>query len=419
MREVPQKMNSKEYNHSRALSVFFASVISLLIALSPVAYRLYGWVPPLLGLLTVCLLITSRRPFFLIDWPLMALMASVCVLGGASVLWSDVPALSLDRAISNLPVILGGFLILHAGRLVVFQDKKIRHQLCVWPFIIGLALMSFEIVTRGDIHQFLRGLPTEKRVGLSILNQGVVILAIMTVPAVYAAWGGLQKHLLALVLAAAGTLVCWISDSETAKLAVLAGLIVSGFTMMFPKLSWAIVGAGSVAAILVMPLLILQMSGKWPDALLGWREAHTEHRLLQYERVSQQVAKSPWIGHGLESAQNLKIYDASISDSGLNIRDPRIFHPHNASLQLWLEMGVLGALWGGGLIILILQRISALRSWRSAMALGTFSAGISVALTGYGLWQGWLVGLFFLAATLVVLSTGQNKESGIGSASRP
>jgi O-antigen ligase len=64
-------------------------------------------------------------------------------------------------------------------------------------------------------------------------------------------------------------------------------------------------------------------------------------------------------------------------------------HPHNAALQVWVELGLLGA--GLALAVALLALRSPARRGARALAprLALFGGAAAVALVGHGAWQGW------------------------------
>ena len=91
-------------------------------------------------------------------------------------------------------------------------------------------------------------------------------------------------------------------------------------------------------------------------------------------------------------------------------------HPHNGVLQLWLELGAVGALLGAGLLIRILVRTVA---WtgdpveRAACTALTLT-GFVIACLSYGLWQSWWMAALFFAAVFAAgaRESGPERDSG-------
>src|SRR5690606_963801 len=74
-------------------------------------------------------------------------------------------------------------------------------------------------------------------------------------------------------------------------------------------------------------------------------------------------------------------------------------------LQVWVELGVLGALLYVALSLYLLYSCrQAAGAAAQRMALASFLATLCMANIGYGLWQGWQLGLFLFLGGLVVFT---------------
>jgi O-antigen ligase len=79
------------------------------------------------------------------------------------------------------------------------------------------------------------------------------------------------------------------------------------------------------------------------------------------------------------------------------------WHAHNFILQAWLELGAVGAALLM-LFALALLRTLALQPPAARIAgAATFAAGLAIAVTGWGLWQSWLIAAIGLATLGVAL----------------
>src|SRR6185369_6348777 len=81
-------------------------------------------------------------------------------------------------------------------------------------------------------------------------------------------------------------------------------------------------------------------------------------------------------------------------------------HPHDAALQVWLELGVPGATLLALFVGWLWLRLGEAPCPRlyAAAAGGSLAAASAVAFTGWGIWQEWWLGTLGLAlfATLVM-----------------
>ncbi len=97
--------------------------------------------------------------------------------------------------------------------------------------------------------------------------------------------------------------------------------------------------------------------------------------------------------------------------------EPIPLHPHNAVLQVWLEMGAVGALIGLGLLLSILRAIVRIKDNRlyRAAALGMFSYGLALGSLSFGIWQSWWLTSILLSAAYLIATM----ETALGGASEP
>ncbi|MBX9701023.1 MAG: polymerase, partial [Acetobacteraceae bacterium] len=70
-------------------------------------------------------------------------------------------------------------------------------------------------------------------------------------------------------------------------------------------------------------------------------------------------------------------------------------HPHNGALQLWLELGVVGAGLGALLALLLAWRAGRLA--RPEVATAMLASAAVTFLLSFGTWQEWWVGAQLLA----------------------
>ena len=63
-------------------------------------------------------------------------------------------------------------------------------------------------------------------------------------------------------------------------------------------------------------------------------------------------------------------------------------HPHSAAIQIWAELGVVGALLGATVLGLALRSLSAVGPAGGPM-LALLAGVAAISLVGHGAWQGW------------------------------
>jgi len=126
------------------------------------------------------------------------------------------------------------------------------------------------------------------------------------------------------------------------------------------------------------------------DLLAAHTPASWAARLHIWSFTVARIAEKPVLGWGLDASRAFP--------EGIPL------HPHNGALQLWLELGLPGALIMAGLWALIFRAIARHIDERPAgAAVGTAVACLATGAVSYGLWQEWWLALQAFAAAACVL----------------
>lgn len=167
---------------------------------------------------------------------------------------------------------------------------------------------------------------------------------------------------------------------------------------MGPLLAASALAAWLLLAPFATPLMLMFSNEALP---YSWAA-----RLEIWRYVSARIGEQPWIGHGL---------DASRVDAGVILVQGREvsaipLHPHSTSLQIWYELGMIGALLGAACLIVagaaLAHRLAA-RRHAAAAACGTLVAIGAIANLSFGAWQEWWNATMLVAAALVCALSAQ------------
>jgi O-antigen ligase len=104
--------------------------------------------------------------------------------------------------------------------------------------------------------------------------------------------------------------------------------------------------------------------------------------------------------------------DPNDPNMGYALKGRAARHPHNVFLQTWLELGAIGAVL---LLSIGLAGLWALRNWPvlfQASGYALFAACCAIGLSGFDMFQTWLIGATALAWSLMLLA----KQFGYASA---
>lgn len=110
-------------------------------------------------------------------------------------------------------------------------------------------------------------------------------------------------------------------------------------------------------------------------------------RLVMWDFAVTQTLNSPLIGLGLDAS---RAFHDPIAVAGT--LTPEIsLHPHNMILQLWLELGAIGALIFALACMALAAMIRDLDKTSGAMVAATFSVWFIIGNLSFGIWQEWWI----------------------------
>jgi len=337
-------------------------------------------------------------------WVALALFAWAAV----TALWALQPLRALGTSLQ-----IGSFVALGAAACrAVAEDTAVARRLMVLAasggLVAGLALAGLDDASGNAIRAAVRGLreaPPQLAFGLKPAASAMALW----LPLIAAA-PGLALWLRTLVLLA-GAVVLGLLPGESAKLAVLAAGLAGGVARLAPQLTPRLMGAALAVAILAMPAVLGPVLARGVPAE-GLPPSAT-HRLLIWDFVDNRIAERPLLGWGMEASRTIPGGTESPSPEAIrrfSLTSPAVLdwlrtvqllplHPHNAALQLWLELGLPGALLGAALALLL--GLVCARSARPAIAAAILASGAVTAMLSFGAWQEWWVGAELMAAAAV------------------
>lgn len=187
----------------------------------------------------------------------------------------------------------------------------------------------------------------------------------------------------AVALAAGG--VVFLFNSKAAELAIAVALLAAALFVVSRRLAPRLLAASIAALVLLAPLLA---SHSALERVAERRDVSVSiyHRAAIWQFVAQRIAEKPVLGWGLHAARSMPGAQATISRGAELIP----LHPHNGPLQVWLELGAIGALIGAALLAWLGLNVA------SAAQAAALAAAFTVASVSFGLWQGWWMAALWL-----------------------
>ena len=183
---------------------------------------------------------------------------------------------------------------------------------------------------------------------------------------------------------------------------LLGGLGAFALALRMPEPALKLSVWGAALSVLLAPL-IGWVSGFATETLMARLPMSWDHRLRMWDYTLDRIGERPLTGHGLDASRVMQ--DGFTTRIGVDI--PFIsLHPHNVGLQVWLELGGLGAVFAAGALLTLhapLSRLAGRNRWRTAALAGLVTGLTVAAAVTLGAWQYWWWGLAVMAAALVAL----------------
>ena len=323
--------------------------------------------------------------------------------GAITSLWAPDPG----RA-ALLAVTLAAMMLLAHGAAGAAQGARLLPWIG-FGLVCGLAAAFADWQSGNALRAAVRGLKEKPEALMFGLKPAASLMALLLPMAFALPWPWIARA--ALLVLGAGVLMAL--PGETARLAMIAGLGAAALSLAAPRLMPRLVGAMVALAILAMPLLV----GLIPHIPSANLPLSAVHRLVIWDFAAKRIAEKPITGWGLEASRAMPggraRPDAATLDQ-LNIKAPaqREFlanphvevmplHPHNGALQLWLELGGIGALIGAALVLAL--GVAASRSAAPAVGAGMLASAAVTGMLSFGLWQAWWVASLLLAMVALML----------------
>jgi len=349
----------------------------------------------------------------------------------ASTAWSVAPDVSAGKAVRLLALALASFAI----ALIIAQLSSLaRWHLArglVHGLLIGAAYVTLEYWTGGALKLAIiqqTGLIADKPdfhvsngaevVGINplFLNRSLLALSLWACVAGLAmcVWRPPRFGWVTLIFGSLIALLIFAGESESAKLAFVAGVGVAGAASLARDLTRRVAIIGAVAGVVLMPVIVAHVLPS-PERVEGRLFYSAVDRLYIWKTTAARIWDAPLVGHGTNVTSRLN--RAERPAVGAAPRTRLSTHAHNAYLQVWFELGAIGA---GLLALVVIAGFGALSATAGGVqpfAIGYFAAVLSAAGVAYGFWQLWLLALYALSAMMVAGLLGtptMSDDSGPG-----
>jgi len=346
---------------------------------------------------------------------------------GLSLLWSVDVGLTRSLVVTLPVTFFAGLVVITAAVNTQANERLYIGKATSTGFVITLGIALLDLLTgkkltlaiiilnNGGVGDWSATAPS------FVINNGIVILSLFLWPVGLFVWRN-RSPFLAVILYAAMVLAAILSSSFAAVVSLIIGAVIFISARVLPRIIFPATAVILSLVFLSMPFVITAL----PDARTIGKDlpplsVSAYPRMVIWQYASKKVLNAPVIGHGLRTSRALNTETKPIdfyyrNAKGVFIGNTKAIplHPHNGIVQLWLELGGIGAL--AGLLIVLTALFAIYRGEAGpttrAVQLTALISGVLTLSVTYGLWQGWWQGtLWLLGAITIALSPIQDSDS--------
>lgn len=347
-------------------------------------------------------------------------------------LWSPAPVATLSKPLFLIGAVLGAALLSLMARRSDRPLVRAATDGIVLAALIGGVLIAIESLTQQGISRFMmtefpvlrQGLDKHVSVDGDVvtalsdanLKRRCTVFTLLIVPVAFvlSRFDDRKRRIAGLAtLATVVAIVVLFSGHQSSKAAIAAASL--AFLMALASSMWAlrlVAAAWIFVVLLAVPLVIGAHKAGLHTAI--WLPTTAQHRVVIWNTTAQQIFKSPILGIGADATAKLTLdqeasNEPKIKDGAYEATTAR--HAHNAYLQVWYELGLVGVIVFLGAGLAALSAIGRLPIGVQPYFLAQFAAFAALIAFSFSIWQLWFQAAIGIgAATLLVGATLRRHE---------
>lgn len=328
--------------------------------------------------------------------------------GALSAIWSLIPG----NAVSTAAKFAGYICVAILAGLVIRHATDSEKRKIVFSTAIGL-LIAFPVALLDvSLSGAIWDLYKSYEFNPNVYSRGTAITACLLFPLAVglfrytAAWQSIVFILICLGM-------IFGLYMEAAKLAVILGGVVFVLVRWQRKLFWPVVLLPLTIA-LVFPMFFTTPLTEQQQCRLHYTMDSAYHRVMIYQFGTSRILEKPIVGWGMDSSRSIPGGASKVGTincirpdgqpTKLNIGGNLPLHPHNASVQIWLELGLIGTLLLSASVLILIRRFERNNSDNQGRAIiaATFCSICLIYNISFGLWQSWLMFTMILLGCFVI-----------------
>ena len=313
-----------------------------------------------------------------------------------SLVLTKIPMLGLVLWIASLDL----------AKLDCFPQSKISWALNISLFLASIFLI-IEFLNDAILYRWLSDRINDPEVALSRYNRVTSALVLFVWPVSYWAY---QKGntVIAISLIIVTFCAALLSHSNSAQVvSVLIPLVAILGYFMPTFVFWS--GFFSVGIFALLSPFIFVLLLNWIKPFSNSIPPSTLDRIEIWHRSATAVFEAPWFGYGIGITRYLTLPQELMEKYKYHVTPTT--HPHNAPIQLWLELGVMGLSIFLLLLCFAVQPLKRVPRPCLCIALAVAVGVIFTSLVSFGFWQEtWLgiIGLVVICFKVVIQYSNGN-----------
>jgi O-antigen ligase len=311
-----------------------------------------------------------------------ALLVAALTYIALSVSWSVVPERGGMFALHMAATAIGAIALFTFGR-------QVRPEHLALGLPIGLALAALVVLI-----EMKNGLPIRSAFGLTTepfrLNRASMAIALFLPVALLALWRT-RAWLLTLPLAALCAYAVFTAVSSSAQLALMVAAATIPVAALAPRALHWLAAASLAVATLAAPIYLSAFGAFIPASMRQQLTYGTFGlRAEMWSIIAQQVWERPFFGYGIETSSFLQKTPIAQLLTSEQLSIVTLGHPHNGILQIWADLGLVGALLATALILAGFRLVERHVPHRMLpLATGLAVAFYAITFVSHGAWQAW------------------------------
>ena len=337
-------------------------------------------------------------------WPYFLLP----VFGGVSALWALVPADALSTSGKFAGYFVAAILVGMILRQITEDEKRKIIFSTAGGFLIAFPFVILDITLAGGISSLYKSYEFNP----NMYSRGAAITACVLFPLGIGLFRYMQPARATIIVLICLGMIFGLY-MEAAKLAVIVGLIVFGLVHWQRKLFWPVVILPLLVA-LIFPVFFKSPLTEQQQCRLHYTMDSAYHRVMIYQFSTSKILDKPVAGWGMDSSRTIPGGASKVGTincirpdgqpTKLSIGGKLPLHPHNAAIQIWLELGAIGSLLLTGVVLLLIKRFE--REFEApegrAVIAATFCVTCLIYNVSFVLWQSWLMFSLILLGSIVM-----------------